>query len=276
MKPPLDGGVILITGASAGLGTEFARHLAGRAKRLILVARRVDRLESLRAELTGKHPALEVTLQPCDLVDRAATDRMLAALPPIDVLVNNAGMGDMGMFERAPWPKTEAMIGINITALTYLTQRLLPGMIERRRGGILNVSSGFGLEFLPGFAAYAATKHYVSAFTESLRLELRPHNIAVSHLCPGPVATEFEEIAGNFTGIRPPGWIELTAVECVGYAVKKFARGRALIIPGLFIKFLLGLGAISPRWLKRLVYRPVATRLRRMQDRHRAALPKAS
>lgn len=272
MRPPLDGSVVMVTGASSGLGREFARLLAPRVRTLVLVARRVDRLEALRDELTATRPALSVVLAPCDLVDRAATDAMLDAVArdvgAVDVLVNNAGMGDMGLFERSSWDKTRQMLAINVDALCHLTRRLLPGMVERRRGGVLNVSSGFGLQFMPGFAAYAGTKHFVTGFTESLRLEARRTGVVVSQVCPGPVATEFEEVAGNFTGQKVPGFIELDAPTCARAALAGFERDRALVVPGLAMKVVMALGAATPRWVLRLLYGPVAARLRALQDAH--------
>ncbi len=270
MKPPLDG-TVLITGASSGIGRAMALELAGRARALVLVARRAERLEELRAELVARRPDLVVSTQACDLLDRAATDRMLDAVErdvgPVDVLVNNAGFGDMGVFDRADWQKTQCMIRLNVESLTYLTHRLVGPMVERKRGGVLNVSSGFGLEFMPGFAAYIACKHYVTALTESLRLDLRSQGVVVSQVCPGPVATEFESHLGNFTGRKPPSFVEISPERCARAALRGFARGRALVIPGVAIKLLLGLGALSPRWLKRLVYIPLASLVRRAQLR---------
>lgn len=268
MRPPLDG-TVLVTGASSGIGRAMALELAARARHLVLVARRADRLEALRDELVASRPDLQITLAPCDLLDREATDRMLEAVArdvgDVDVLINNAGFGDMGVFDRVDWDKTERMIRLNCESATYLARRLSAGMVQRRRGGILNVSSGFGLEFMPGFATYIATKHFVSGLTEGMRLDLRPVGVVVSQLCPGPVATEFESQIGNFTGQKPPGFIEISAEHCARVAVRGFSRDRALIIPGFWIRLSMFLGAISPRWIKRLVYLPIARRLRKLQ-----------
>jgi len=270
MRPPLDGTVI-VTGASSGIGRAMAVELADRARHLVLVARRRELLEELREELVASRPGLAVTLFPCDLLDREATDRMLEGVArevgDVDVLINNAGFGDMGVFDRVDWGKTERMIRLNCESVVYLTRRLVTGMVERGRGGILNVSSGFGLEFMPGFSTYIATKHFLSGLTESMRLELRGVGVVVSQVCPGPVATEFESHIGNFTGQKPPSFIEISPERCARAAIRGFARGRALVIPGFWIKLLMGLGAISPRWLKRLVYLPIATQLRRAQLR---------
>lgn len=275
MKTPIDRSVVLITGASAGLGTEFARQLAPRAAALILVARRTERLEALRTELLRAHPSLTITLLPCDLADPAALDAMVARAlqehPSIDVLINNAGMGDLGVFDRADWAKTDQLLRINVVALTQLTLRLLPAMVSRGRGAVLNVSSGFGLEFMPGMATYVASKHYVTALTEAMRIETRGTGVVVSQVCPGPVATEFETGMGNFTGQKVPSFIELDAARCVREALAGFDADRAIILPGLAIKLMLWLGAISPRWIKRWIYRPMATRLRALQGARSSA-----
>ncbi len=272
MRPPLDG-TILVTGASSGIGRELARQLAPRAGALVLVARRTERLEALADELRAKRADLPVHVEPCDLSDAAAVDALLARVEEragaVDVLVNNAGLGDFGVFDLSDWPKVRAMIDLNVTALVYLTHRLVPAMVARRRGGILNVSSGFGLSFLPGFAAYVGTKHFVTSFTESLRLEVQPEGIVVTQVCPGPVATEFEENAGNFSEMSPP--FEISPERCARSALAGFARGRALVVPGIAIRLLLALGAFTPRWMLRLLFAPFARRIRRAQRKSREA-----
>jgi short-subunit dehydrogenase len=265
MQPPFETASWLITGASSGIGRALAAEVAGRVGRLILVARREERLHALRNELKAKHPALTVDVLPADLLDRESTDAMLAEAGRVDVLVNNAGFGDMGVFDLADWDKTERMIALNVTALTYLTHRLVRGMVERGRGGILNISSGFGLEFMPGFAAYVGTKHYVSGFSESLRLELAGTGVAVTQVCPGPVATEFEDVAGNPLGRPPPKAVELSPEACAQAAIRGFQRGRALVVPGVAMRLVTWAGAVSPRWTKRLLYSPAARMLRRTQ-----------
>lgn len=267
MQPPIDGGVVLVTGASSGIGREMARVLAPRAGTLVLVARRRERLDELAAELRAGRPALIVDVRPADLaraedVDRLA-DEVLRDHGHVDVLVNNAGLGDIGLFEKAAWPKLEQMITVNVVSLTRLTHRLLPQMLARGRGGVLNVSSGFGLTWLPGTSVYAATKHYVTAFTEALHTELSGTGVVVSQLCPGPVPTEFEEIAGNPVGRPVPGIIAVTAEACARDAISGFSRGKAMIQPGLLIRLITTMGARTPRWMLRLMYRPVGRALRR-------------
>lgn len=265
MSSPIDDGRVLITGASSGIGRELALRIAHRAKAILLVARRRERLDELAAELTKLRPALEVRVFACDVTDRAATDAMLAEAGTVDVLVNNAGLGDLGVFDRANWEKTERMIALNCTSLLYLTHRLVGAMVGRGRGGILNISSGFGLTFGPGMAAYIATKHFVSGFTEGLRLDVAGTGVVVTQVCPGPVATEFEENIGNFTGLHAPKFVEISAAACARASIRGFDWRRALVIPGFWIKVLLFLGLWTPRVILRLLYAPAARALRRKQ-----------
>jgi hypothetical protein len=273
MRAPIDGSVALVTGASSGIGEALARQLAKRARVLILVARRKDRLEALAGELAQQAPELVVDVQACDLCERADLDGMIGRIEAehgqVDILVNNAGLGDIGMFDLASWDKTERMIELNVRALTYLTHRLVGPMVERRRGGILMVSSGFGLTFLPGFAAYVGTKHYVTGLTEALRLDVRAMGVVVSQVCPGPVATEFEDNAGNFTGMRPQRFVEISAERCARSALSGFERGRALIIPGIAVRLAMWLAALSPRFVLRGLYGAGARWFRRRQEQAR-------
>ena len=264
VRPPLQGSV-LVTGASSGIGRELARQLAPRARALLLAARRADRLQALAAELRARHPALQVGTHACDLGEPRAVEELVEVAEaggPVDVLVNDAGLGDLQLFEQASWDKLAQMVQVNVLALTRLSYRLLGSMLARGRGGILNVSSAMGLTFLPGMAVYGATKHYVTALSEALRLELRGTGVVVSQLCPGPVGSEFMQVAGNPTGRPVPGWLQLSPERCARVALRGFARGKALIVPGLSMKILLGLGRLAPRPLLRLLYSRVGRWLR--------------
>jgi short-subunit dehydrogenase len=266
MRPPIDGATALITGASSGIGRELARELAPRVRALALVARRKERLEELAKELKAKRPDLIVHVEAADVTNREVVDALPAAIEkaigPVDLLINNAGLGDFALFDQASWPKTQQLIDVNVTSLARLTHLFLPGMVARKRGGILNVSSGFGLQFMPGFAAYVGTKHFVTGFTESLRCDVASEGVCVSQLCPGPVATEFEEITAGAQPLRTPGFMNMSAEKCARIAIRKFARGRALIIPGFMVNVVYALGGIAPRWLLRFIYARAAKRYR--------------
>jgi short-subunit dehydrogenase len=269
MPSPFDGGVVLITGASSGIGRALALQIAHRARAIALVARRKDRLEELKSELLTLNPSLRVAVSAADITKPEAREAMLAAVEaevgPVDVLVNNAGFGDLGVFDRADWEKNERMIALNVTALTHLTHRVVRGMVARGRGGILNVSSGWGLTFGPGLSVYIGTKHFVTGFTEGLRLDLAGTGVRVTQVCPGPVATEFNDTVGNFTGMSPPGLVEISAERCARAAIRGLDRGRALVVPGLLIRLILFLGTKTPRFILRLFYAPVARLLRKKQ-----------
>lgn len=233
----------LITGASAGLGAEFARQMAPEAGTLVLVARRRERLDVLKEELTLTRPKLRVFTFVHDLNDPAAIEALLAELKAkeiaIDYLVNNAGLGDLGTFESAPWPRIQSMLRVNMEALTALTHALLPGMIQRKSGAVLNVASTAGFLPLPTFAVYAATKAYVNSFTEALAIEVRPHGVTITALCPGPVATEFGDVATRPNSGREFGPVKalyVSAEQVVREALAGVRKGKVRIIPGLQVR----------------------------------------
>ncbi|MCA9610570.1 MAG: SDR family oxidoreductase [Myxococcales bacterium] len=270
MATPWTDSVVVVTGASSGIGRELARQMAPEAKALALVARRAERLEELAAELREKHPHLEVMVRPTDLHDLEACGAMIdevqAALGRVGVLVNNAGFGDMGSFDLASWERIESMIRVNVMALAYLSHRVYPDMVAHGHGGILNVSSGFGLEFMPSFAGYVGTKHFVTGLSESLACEGRRLGVTVTQVCPGPVDTEFEAVMGNKAGRPPPSLVRISAKRCARQALAGFRRGRALVVPGFVIRLLMWSAAWTPRWLKRLLYLPAAGWLRKRQQ----------
>ena len=191
----------LITGATAGLGAEFARQLASVASRLILVGRREERLSSLSDALKILHPNLRIDCFKADLSQSTERERLTAWIireeVPLNLLINNAGLGELGPFDSADWERLAPLLEVNVTALTHLTHLLLPMLRSQSPSGILNVSSVAGFYPLPEMAVYAATKAYVTSFSEALRMELAPEGITVTALCPGPVPTEFFEVASR-------------------------------------------------------------------------------
>jgi short-subunit dehydrogenase len=251
----IDGGTVLITGASSGIGMAIARQIASRAKTLVLVARRIAKLDELANELRAANASLAVQTIACDLSDRDAFLKLPGILKEraldIDVLVNNAGVGLMGAFDLNDPDKLLAMIDLNVTSLTMLTRALLPPMVKRGKGGILNISSGFGVSVMPHFAAYIATKHYVTGLSEALVSDLAGTGVTVTQVLPGPVATEFESKVGNYTGKEPPKLVEITAEHCARSSIRGFDRGRAMVVPGVVIRFVLMVNALSPRFMRR-------------------------
>ncbi len=227
----LDGCSALVTGAWAGIGREFARQLAGRMRSLILVARREQRLNVLSEELQQQYPNLTVHVRETDLAD-------LAQLKELQ------------------------MIFVNMVALTSLTRHLLSQMIARKRGGILNVSSSAGFLPIPGFAVYAATKAYVTSFSEALRAELRGTGVSVCVLCPGPVHTEFQEGAKRPGGRveSGPEFIHVLVEQVVRDALAGLEADRPLVIPGIAMKLGMFLVRITPmpilRWASRFSAKP--------------------
>jgi len=247
----------LITGASAGIGRELARLFAADKSNLVLVARRRERLEELAAELR-RQDGIEVRVMAADLGradgPQALVDELAREGATIDVLVNNAGFGALGAVAELDVERQMQMVQVNVAALTQLTRLLLPGMIQRRRGGILNVASIAGFQAGPFMAVYYATKAYVISFSEALHDELAGQGVSVSCLCPGPTATEFAAIAkmeqSHLFKRRP-----MTAEEVARSGYRGFRRGRLLVIPG-WLNYVCSLGArIGPRSVARGVAR---------------------
>jgi short-subunit dehydrogenase len=262
----LGGRTALVTGASAGIGREIARVLARQVGTLVLVARREPRLVELAAELTQAHPRLRVIVRAVDLLDRAATGAMLDGLEregaSVEVLVNNAGFGDWGLFEKAGWTKTEQLLELNVVSATYLLHRLVPLMVGRGFGAILNVGSTAGMFPSPALAVYSASKAYVNLLSEALYAELAGTGVSVTVLCPGPVPTEFQEVAGT-TGRNPmPKSFHIDAAQCAEEAVAALEAGDARCIPGAAVRAAMVPVESLPKVLVRQVARRMAKRAR--------------
>ncbi len=247
--------VALITGASAGLGAEFARHLSKRGMRLVLAARRTDRLEELAGEL-GNARAVTADLARPDGVAGLLRDIGRAG-EHVELLVNNAGFGLHGRFADLDAERQREMIDLNIGALTDLARAVVPGMIARKSGAILNVASTAAFQAGPGMAVYFATKAFVLSLSEALHEELKPFGIRVSALCPGPTRTEFGAVAGFAAG---GGFdrIAMDSVRVVAAGLKGLDRNHAVVVPGLINKF----GAAGTRFVPRPLLRKIAAAIK--------------
>ena len=243
--------VALVTGASAGLGVEFARQLSKRGRRLVIAARRKDRLDELAKELGN---ARSVAI---DLSKPNAAAKLLADIEAngetVDLLVNNAGFGLIGRFAELDAKRERKMIDLNVGTLADLCRAVAPGMIERKSGAILNVSSTAAFQPGPKMAVYFATKAFVLSLTEALHEELKQYGVHVTCLCPGPTRTEFGEVAG-FGG---NGLFDRVAMESSGVVkagLDGLDKNKAVVIPGIVNK----VGAFSGRFAPRSVVRKIA------------------
>lgn len=265
-----DGSVVVVTGASSGIGAELARQLAALGHDLVLVARRADRLEDLAAELRERH-GIAVDVRPCDLADAEARARLVADVItgpgafPVAGLCNNAGFGLVGRAERLDRERQREMVRLNCEALHELTLAALPGMLERGEGAILNVASIAAFQPLPMLATYAATKAFVQTFSEALHAEVSDRGVSVTALCPGPVPTEFGEVAGLRGPAAPgrrgvastiPSLAYVSAHDVAAQAIEGMVRGRRSVIPGPVHRAL----AVGGRFTPRTILLPLAKR----------------
>jgi short-subunit dehydrogenase len=243
--------VALITGASAGLGVEFAKQLSARGHRLALVARRKDRLERLAKEL-GNARAVAIDLSKANGAAKLMAD-LDAAGEEVEILVNNAGFGLIGRFAELDAKREREMIDLNVGALTDLCRAVAPAMIARKSGAILNVASTAAFQAGPKMAVYFATKAFVLSLSEALHEELNRHGIKVTCLCPGPTRTEFGEVAG-FGGNGLFERVAMTAEDVVRAGLRALDRNKAVEITGWVNKA----GAVSTRFAPRSVVRKIA------------------
>ena len=249
----------LVTGASSGIGREIARELARQGARLVVSARRQDRLVELCVELRTLGAPLAHHLA-ADLADAREVARLAdeaeAAAGPIDVLVNNAGFAVPGQFQTSDVERTLAMLRVNAEAPVVLTRRLLPGMVARNRGGVLTVASVAGFNAAPYQSGYAGTKAFLLVWSASLHQEVKHTQVAVTALCPGVTDTEFFEAAGytKMTGFLK--W-RASAAKVAKKGLAAFAKGKMEIVPGLLNKLL----TIAPRFTTRRFAGSVSRRL---------------
>ena len=245
----------LITGASAGIGEEFARQLARRGIDLILVARRKDRLEKLAEEVPTTAHVIE-----CDLGSEAAKlpDKVAELGVAVDLLINNAGFGTRGRFLELDPEREAEIVRVNCEAIVTLTHAFLPAMVERRRGGLITVASTAGMQPLPYETTYGASKAFAISFMEALSMELRGTGVRCLVVNPGPVKTEWQQVAGYDENTRTmPGMI--SAEECAADALRAYDRGKRSVIPGRLFPWVMR-GTVAPKPIKlrvtERIYRP--------------------
>jgi uncharacterized protein len=263
-------GLALVTGASSGIGAVFARKLAAQGYNLVLTARREALLRALADELQAKH-ALQVEVLPADLgtLDgiRLVEER-IASLPELELLVNNAGFGVIGPFSEVPVERSVEMLMVHDQATVRLTRAALPGMIARKHGGVIIVSSTAAFLPLGGNVMYTSTKAFLNAFTQSLAYELEGSGVKVEALCPGFTYTGFHdtpEFAGDDYRARIPKFLWMMADEVVDQSLWALAHGRVIFIPGFKNRLIalagrMGIMGVASRFANRWLIRNGARR----------------
>lgn len=219
----------VITGASAGIGAALAPRLAAAGYDLVLVARRAERLEALAAEQRSRGCGVELVA--LDVCEPDAADRILAAAPRLEVLVNNAGAGKFGPLEQASPEEQAAMVRLNCESLTRITTAIAPVLVRAGKGTIVNIASIAGFQPVPFFATYGATKAYVLSFSQALDAELAPKGVRVVAVCPGPVPTEFQALAGTPDARHSPRMWMRTPEQVADACVRAIRRPRRVVTP---------------------------------------------
>src|SRR5882757_2302403 len=251
LPEPSVSSISLVTGASSGIGAAIAEELASRGHSLALVARREERLRTLATELTSSY-GVAAEVIPADLGDPAERDRLADKLRDrgrvVEVLVNNAGFGHQADFATSQRERMVEMVRLNVEAVVDLTSRFMGPMVDRGRGSVINIASTAAFQPLPGSAVYAASKSFVLSFSEAIRTELRGSGVTVTAVCPGPVKTEFTEVAG-VGGVedRTPGAVWMSAEDIARHAVDGAANDRRVVVPGAINRATALAGQHSPR-----------------------------
>jgi hypothetical protein len=242
----------LVTGASSGLGAEFARRLAARGHDVTIVARRVDRLEALRTEILAKH-AVTIDVLEADLATQAGRRAVASVLRKRSpwILVNNAGFATRGALANLDAARERSEVEVNVLSVQQLTAAALPGLIGAGTGGIINLASTSSFQPIPYMATYAATKAFVLHFTEAVAEEVRGSGVRVMALCPGPVRTEFDSIAGTQDYMRLAAPMTMNPDRCVAVALRAFDRGSTVCIPGILNATMAQGVRIAPRFAVR-------------------------
>ena len=261
--------VALVTGASSGIGEAFAEALASRGTDLVVVARRLERLEALRDRLTDRH-GIRVHVVQADLSRPGAVETICTAVDrlglQVDILINNAGYGVSGRFIASAWPVHEAFLQVMVASVAELTHRMMPGMIERRFGRIINVASLAALLPAPaGHTLYAASKAFLVKFSEALALEGHPHNVRVTAICPGFTMSEFHDVVGTRASVsQMPSVMWLQATEVAARGLDAVESGRSVVVVGRFNATLAALARMLPQSIVSAVSRRVGRSYRKV------------
>ena len=265
--------IAVITGASSGIGEEFARQLASRGYDLVLVARRIDRLEKLAGTLHNVHLVDCVPFK-ADLARPEERDRFCEALEPdkgrLEILVNNAGFGTHGFFHETDLRRELELINVNCAAPVHLTKRVLPWMLERRRGFIVNVASLSAFTPGPVMAMYFASKAFLLSFSEALWEECRDTGVNVLALCPGPVRTEFQGTAGISSKARSSGTAPVAVERVVDDTLRGLFDGKRVVIPGYQARIAAMLSRFMPKGKALKAVRRIQEERRRQSRETRA------
>ncbi|MGH3632903.1 SDR family NAD(P)-dependent oxidoreductase [Mycobacterium sp.] len=248
LPQPGNQATVVVTGASSGIGTELARGLARRGYRLVLVARRRERLDELAGELGGQY-AVEVDVMPLDLAGPRPREQLADRLRSESIagLCNSAGFGTSGVFRTLPIERESEEVVLNSLALMELTHAALPGMVERGAGAVLNIASIAGFQPLPYMAVYSATKAFVQTFSEAVHEELHGTGVSVTVLCPGPVPTEWAEIANAERFSIPLA--QVSPRDVAEAAIGGMLAGKRSVVPGIVPKVASTGGRFVPRSL---------------------------
>ncbi len=259
---------VLITGASAGIGKALAIILAKDVALIVLVARRLQKLEDLKRNLSDVNPNVKIILFGIDISIRENQIKMLNDLKnqqiELDILINNAGMGDESLFHKSDWEKAEQIMELNNKSVISLTHLIVPNFLKNPKNkGIVFIGSGGGIAWMASSLVYSASKHFITATAMILRAELKPKGIQVNLVCPGPVDTEFDKVAGIDKGMSggPSQKTRISAEECAEDIIKGTSKDRAVIFPGAKISRLMKLYLLLPWWLRRKILENDAKKL---------------
>jgi short-subunit dehydrogenase len=240
----------LVTGASSGIGFEFAKILASKGVDLVLVARSREKMEALAQELIQKHK-IKVHVFATDLSQAGAAEKVFKYCEDqsivVDYLINNAGFGTFGMFQDSNWEKIESMIQVNILALTQLTHLFLPEMLQRKSGKIMNVASTAAFQPGPTMAVYYATKAYVLHFSEAIANEIENSGVTITALCPGPTQSEFQAVADLQESKMVKGRKLVSSAEVAAFGIEAMMKGKTVVIQGFVNAVFANLVRFIPR-----------------------------